>query len=89
MDDELLTLAKRAIGDEFELTPQQAARLRGVTASQLRDDARAMRQELQLPDLDERKRDGVPDSLGGALAWIVGIVVLFVPLSVWRYRRMS
>ena len=25
----------------------------------------------------------------GALAWIVGIVALFVPLSVWRYRRMS
>jgi ABC-2 type transport system permease protein/oleandomycin transport system permease protein len=32
---------------------------------------------------------GVPDSLGGSLAWIVGIVALFVPLSVWRYRRMS
>ena len=32
---------------------------------------------------------GVPDSLWGALAWIVGIVALFVPLSVWRYRRMS
>ena len=32
---------------------------------------------------------GVPDSLGGALAWIVGLVALFVPLSVWRYRRMS
>jgi ABC transporter DrrB family efflux protein len=32
---------------------------------------------------------GVPDSLGGALAWIAGIVALFVPLSVWRYRRMS
>jgi ABC-2 type transport system permease protein/oleandomycin transport system permease protein len=32
---------------------------------------------------------GVPDSLGGALAWIVGIVAVFVPLSVWRYRRMS
>ena len=32
---------------------------------------------------------GVPGSLGGALAWIVGIVALFVPLSVWRYRRMS
>jgi ABC transporter DrrB family efflux protein len=32
---------------------------------------------------------GVPDSLGGALAWIVGIVALFIPLSVWRYRRMS
>jgi ABC transporter DrrB family efflux protein len=32
---------------------------------------------------------GVPDSLAGALAWIVGIVAVFVPLSVWRYRRMS
>jgi ABC transporter DrrB family efflux protein len=32
---------------------------------------------------------GVPGSLGGALAWIVGIVAVFVPLSVWRYRRMS
>jgi hypothetical protein len=28
---------------------------------------------------------GVPDSL----AWIVGIVPVFVPPSVWRYRRMS
>jgi ABC-2 type transport system ATP-binding protein len=32
---------------------------------------------------------GVPHSLGGSLAWIVGIVAFFVPLSVWRYRRMS
>ena len=32
---------------------------------------------------------GVPHSLWGALAWIVGIVALSVPLSVWRYRRMS
>jgi len=32
---------------------------------------------------------GVSHSLWGALAWIVGIVALFVPLSVWRYRRMS
>jgi ABC transporter DrrB family efflux protein len=32
---------------------------------------------------------GVPDSLGSALAWIVGILAVFVPLSVWRYRRMS
>jgi ABC transporter DrrB family efflux protein len=32
---------------------------------------------------------GVPDSLGWALAWIAGILVVFVPLSVWRYRRMS
>jgi len=32
---------------------------------------------------------GIPDSLGGSLAWIAGILALFVPLSVWRYRRMS
>ena len=32
---------------------------------------------------------GVPGSLAGSLAWIVGILALFVPLSVWRYRRMS
>ena len=32
---------------------------------------------------------GVPHSLWGALAWIVGIVAVFVPLSIWRYRRMS
>jgi hypothetical protein len=31
----------------------------------------------------------LPDSLWGALAWIVGILAVFVPLSVWRYRRMS
>ena len=32
---------------------------------------------------------GIPSSLGGSLAWIVGIVATFVPLSIWRYRRMS
>jgi len=32
---------------------------------------------------------GVPDSLWKSLAWIVGIVAVFVPLSIWRYRRMS
>ncbi len=32
---------------------------------------------------------GVPHSLWWSLAWIVGIVAVFVPLSVWRYRRMS
>jgi ABC-type multidrug transport system permease subunit len=34
-------------------------------------------------------RGGVPSSLGESLAWIVGILAVFVPLSVWRYRRMS
>jgi ABC transporter DrrB family efflux protein len=32
---------------------------------------------------------GVPDSLKWSLLWIVGILLVFVPLSVWRYRRMS
>jgi ABC-2 type transport system permease protein/oleandomycin transport system permease protein len=32
---------------------------------------------------------GVPGSLGGAAAWIAGLLVVFVPLCVWRYRRMS
>jgi ABC transporter DrrB family efflux protein len=32
---------------------------------------------------------GLPASLGESLAWIVGILAVFVPLSVWRYRRMS
>ncbi len=32
---------------------------------------------------------GVPDSLPGAAAWIIGLLVVFVPLCVWRYRGMS
>jgi ABC transporter DrrB family efflux protein len=32
---------------------------------------------------------GSPDSLAGAAAWICGLLVVFVPLCVWRYRRMS
>jgi ABC-2 type transport system ATP-binding protein len=32
---------------------------------------------------------GVPGSLGGALVWIGALLVVFVPLCVWRYRRMS
>jgi ABC transporter DrrB family efflux protein len=32
---------------------------------------------------------GVPSSLGEVAAWIGGLLVLFIPLSVWRYRRMS
>jgi ABC transporter DrrB family efflux protein len=32
---------------------------------------------------------GVPSSLGESLAWVAGILAVFVPLSVWRYRRMS
>ena len=57
--------------------------------------AAADRQSLA-GDADSRTRrarsrliGGVPHSLWGALAWIVGILAVFVPLSVWRYRRMS
>ena len=32
---------------------------------------------------------GVPSSLGGAAAWIGGLLAVFIPLCVWRYRRMS
>ncbi|HMJ97585.1 MAG TPA: ABC transporter permease [Thermoleophilaceae bacterium] len=32
---------------------------------------------------------GVPGSLGGAAAWIVGLLAIFIPLCVWRYRRMD
>jgi len=32
---------------------------------------------------------GVPSSLGDAAIWIVGLLAVFVPLCVWRYRRMS
>jgi ABC transporter DrrB family efflux protein len=32
---------------------------------------------------------GVPGALGGAAAWIAAILAVFVPLCVWRYRRMS
>jgi ABC transporter DrrB family efflux protein len=32
---------------------------------------------------------GTPSSLGGAIAWIAGLLAVFIPLSVWRYRRMT
>jgi ABC transporter DrrB family efflux protein len=32
---------------------------------------------------------GTPASLAGAVAWIGGLLVVFVPLCVWRYRRIS
>jgi hypothetical protein len=57
VDDELLAVAKAAIGSEYELTPEQSRRLRGDTASELRADAKAMRGELGLPPLDKNDRD--------------------------------
>jgi ABC transporter DrrB family efflux protein len=32
---------------------------------------------------------GTPASLGQAAAWIGGLLAVFIPLSVWRYRRIS
>ena len=32
---------------------------------------------------------GLPSSLGGTAAWILGLLALFIPLCIWRYRRMS
>jgi ABC transporter DrrB family efflux protein len=32
---------------------------------------------------------GAAASLGAAAAWIGGVLLLFIPLCVWRYRRMS
>jgi ABC-type multidrug transport system permease subunit len=32
---------------------------------------------------------GVPASLGEAAAWIGGLLAVFIPLCIWRYRRMS
>jgi ABC-2 type transport system permease protein/oleandomycin transport system permease protein len=32
---------------------------------------------------------GTPSSTGGAIAWIAGLLAVFIPLSVWRYRRMT
>jgi ABC transporter DrrB family efflux protein len=32
---------------------------------------------------------GGPTSLGAAAAWIGGLLAVFIPLCVWRYRRMS
>jgi ABC-type multidrug transport system permease subunit len=32
---------------------------------------------------------GIPSSLGKSVAWIAGLLVVFISLSVWRYRRMT
>jgi ABC transporter DrrB family efflux protein len=32
---------------------------------------------------------GTPGSLGAAAAWIGGLLAVFIPLSVWRYRQIS
>lgn len=57
VDDELVSIARTALGQEAGLTAEQSRRLRGETAAELRADAKAMRSELGLPPLDERERD--------------------------------
>src|SRR6202030_2847440 len=32
---------------------------------------------------------GIPGSLGEAAVWIGGVLAVFIPLCVWRYKRMS
>jgi oleandomycin transport system permease protein len=32
---------------------------------------------------------GTPATLGAAAAWIGGLLAVFIPLSVWRYRPLS
>jgi ABC transporter DrrB family efflux protein len=32
---------------------------------------------------------GTPASLGAAAAWTGGLLAVFIPLSIWRYRRIS
>jgi ABC transporter DrrB family efflux protein len=32
---------------------------------------------------------GAPTSLAGTVAWIGGLLAVFIPMCVWRYRRMS
>jgi hypothetical protein len=56
-DDELVGIAREAIGSRFGLTPAQSARLRGATRVEIEGDAKAMRSELGLTPLDERTRD--------------------------------
>jgi hypothetical protein len=56
MDDETLAYLRVAVGRDFELTPEQSTRLRGEGLATLKDDARAMRRELQMPDLDEGRQ---------------------------------
>jgi hypothetical protein len=56
MDARLLELAKVTVGQKFRLTPLQARRLNGSTASELRADATRMRKELGLPPLEEQGR---------------------------------
>jgi ABC-2 type transport system permease protein/oleandomycin transport system permease protein len=33
--------------------------------------------------------DAVPTSLGATAAWIGALLAVFIPLCVWRYRRMN
>ena len=58
--DELLGLAREHVGSAFGLSPEQSARLRGATKSEIEADAKAMRAELGLDPIEDgqqRERD--------------------------------
>jgi hypothetical protein len=57
MDNDLLSIAKTAIGGEIGLTPAQSRRLSGETAVDLRADALQMGRELGLVVDDPPPRD--------------------------------
>lgn len=65
MDDELVQVAREAIGAHFGLSPQQAARLRGFTRSEIEADAATMCGELGLPVPGAQGRDGDGRFAGG------------------------
>jgi hypothetical protein len=67
VDEELAQIARAAIAAEFGLTPEQARRLHGETAAEVRADAKAMRSELGLPNLDDRERDKRGRFKGGTM----------------------
>jgi hypothetical protein len=70
VDEELFTIARASIGAEHGLSPAQSTRLHGLTAKELRDDARAMRGELGMQPLDE---EDAPRDRGGRFARSGGI----------------
>lgn len=57
VDADLYETARAAIGQQYGLTPAQSKRLKGTTAADLHDDAKAMRSELGLGPVRERERD--------------------------------
>jgi hypothetical protein len=57
VDDELVAIARSAIGAEHGLTPAQSERLIGSSAAEIRADAKLMAKELGLVADDDPPRD--------------------------------